>query len=241
MPFLADVASLPATIVHHTGSMVRFTSGQLRELPRADCDVRVDLPDGTVVQGHFRCHPANPYIAGREVVRWIKEWVPMGQTHSVEVRQVGQAHRVRVALIMPTPVVNQADLAIQRPARRLAVTLRSSSPARRRTLLETWERDPLLRSFVIDRWGSDCQVQGCVIQDEVPSHLSHTVVDVHHLTHLSGGGSDSPMNLSILCTTHHALVHRSKSKLVAADSQSARIQVNGIQLLLHRDVALLMA
>lgn len=240
MTFLQHTSSLPATVVHHTGTMVRFTSGQLAQLPDGDGPVLIDLPDGTVAQGHFRCHPANPYLAGRDIVQWIKGWLPMGENHAAVIHQVGQASRVRLTLIGPTHVVTPASSSIHRAAKRLGAGLTSSPAHRRRALLEAWERNPLLRAFVLDRWGSQCQVDGCTIQGEVPAHLAHSIVDVHHLTHVSGGGSDSPMNLSVLCTAHHALVHRSKSKLIDADGRSARIQVNGNQLLVRRDVPLLM-
>lgn len=240
MPFLQQTLSLPVAVVHHTGTMVRFTSGQLTRLPASDGDVLVDLPDGTVARGHFRRHPANPYLAGREIVQWIKTWLPMGENHPAEIRQVGQGSRVQLILENPTQVVSPTSSSVHRAAKRLAAGLTSSPAPRRRALLEAWERNPMLRAYVLDCWGSQCQVDGCTVQGEVPAHLAHSIVDVHHLTHVSGGGSDSPMNLSVLCTAHHALVHRSKSKLVDADGHSALIQVNGNQLLLHREVALLM-
>lgn len=241
MSFLQQVPSLQVAVVHHTGTMVRFTSTQLPRLPASDTELLIDLPDGTVAHAHFRRNPANPNLTGPEVVRWIKAWLPKGENHAAVIHQVGNGSRVQLSLVVPTPLVTPTSSTVHRAAKRLGVGLKSSSLPRRRTLLEVWERDPFLRVFVLDRWGSQCQVNGCTVQGEVPAHLAHAIVDVHHLAHVSGGGSDSPMNLSVLCTAHHALVHRSKSKLVGADGLSARIKVNGIELLLQREVALLMA
>lgn len=123
----------------------------------------------------------------------------MGENHAAVIQQVGQASRVRLTLIGPTHVVTPVGCFVHR-AKRLGAGLTSSPAHRRRALLEAWERNPLLRAFVLDRWGSQCQVDGCTIQGEVPAHLAHSIVDVHHLTHVSSGGSDSPMNLSVLCT-----------------------------------------
>ena len=72
MAFLQGVTSLPCRLVHHTGTIIRFTTGQLGQLPLNDEDCFLELPDGAVVRGYFRRHPDNPYIGGSEIVRWIK-------------------------------------------------------------------------------------------------------------------------------------------------------------------------
>ena len=72
MAFLQGVQSLPCRLVHHTGTMVRFTTGQLGQLPVTDVDCTLELPDGAVVEGHFRRHPQNPYIGGAGVALSVR-------------------------------------------------------------------------------------------------------------------------------------------------------------------------
>ena len=241
MPFLRGTDRLRATLVHHTGTMVRFVPSQLLNLPTNDVDCAVYLPDGQERAGHFRRNPANPYLAGPGIVRWIKGWVGYGGLVEVVVRQVGIGLTVRIELASQSRVA--VDVGIKKlvrlRARRIA---RDPAGLRRRGVLERWERDPALRQFVIAAWGDRCQVQGCRVQRGLPAALAGRVVDVHHLAHVSAGGSDSPMNLCVLCTAHHALIHRGgRSSVESSDLDGARVRVNGEVLTIGRDVRRLFA
>jgi len=112
--------------------------------------------------------------------------------------------------------------------------------SRRRKLYAQWERDPRLRKYAISAWGASCQVVGCTSAAGLPGHLHRALIDVHHFNHVAAGGADSPLNIGLLCASHHALIHRApKSKLNSCDGQSALVQVNGIVLKIKRDVTAL--
>jgi hypothetical protein len=78
------------------------------------------------------------------------------------------------------------------------------------------------------------------VQAQFDVAVAGLIVDVHHLTHLSAGGTDSPMNLSVLCTAHHSLVHRAPTKLRHSDFETATIEVGNSQLTIVRDVEALL-
>jgi hypothetical protein len=234
---LRDVNRLSATLVHQTGSMIRFTTSQLSNLPPTKLPCEVVLPDGQIVGGLLHPHPQNPYLAGREVVRWIKSWLAFGETIPISVLQVGNRDRVRVELLGPAHVGSSS---ITRAVRALA---KETAP-RRRVRYETWERNPSLRGFVLSIWDASCQVLGCDMGAAmgVPAHLAGRLVDVHHLNHVGSGGTDSPLNLAVLCVMHHNLIHRAPTTgLVESDFVRAVVRVNGDELEVRRDVRALMA
>lgn len=235
MTFLHNVESLPAQLVHHTGTMIRFTTGQLPDLPTDDLDCEIALPDGGIVAGHFRRHPANPYVGGRALVQWIKSWLPYGSTATATVYQVHTANRIRVALSPPDSGTT-SDNHRRRVGNRARKLRKISSRERRRRSYETWERDPALRGIALAAWGTNCQVEGCMYLSDVPDHIRGRMVDVHHLNHVGAGGSDSPMNISVLCVVHHQLIHRAPGSSVRSwDLDQATVLVNGLTLSIARD------
>lgn len=239
MTILRTRSAIDAHLVHHTGSMIRFTTRQLPLIPQADVACDVFLPDGQSVKGQWHPHPQNPYLAGRPLVHWIKSWVPYGTTVPVRIHPVGTRNAIRVELVgagSQTAPDNRENLL------KIARQLAEQPRARRRVRYERWERDPSLRSLMLGIWGTTCQIQGCTINDSFPSNLATGLVDVHHLNHVGTGGSDSPLNLSVLCVSHHHLLHRAPTSiLLQSDLGSATIQVNGLKLRLKRDVSGLMA
>lgn len=240
MTFLQGISSLSCRLVHHTGTMIRFTTGQLGQLPSSDLDCVVELPDGAVVDGHFRRHPQNPYIGGLAVVRWIKSWVPYNAPVDVVVHQVGTRNRLRLQIAAPAHV--HGDPVIEQRVIRQARRLRSEPHAeRRRRLYATWERDPNLRSVALDAWGVDCQVTRCAYLASVPSHIRGKMVDVHHLNHVSRGGTDSPLNICVICVVHHQLIHRAPTTLLQSwDLDGSTVLVNGLTLTIVRDARLIL-
>lgn len=241
MTFLQGVPSLSCRLVHHTGTMIRFTTGQLDKLPVADVDCKVELPDGANVDGRFRRHPQNPYIGGPGIVRWIKSWVPYNVPTDAVVHQSGTGNRVRVEVVSPIGAA-ALDLAATRKVLRRAKSLRSVGQAdRRRKMYAAWERDPNLRGVVLAAWGSVCQVAGCGYLATVPAHIRANMVDVHHLNHVAKGGTDSPMNVCVLCVVHHQLIHRAPtSSLESWDLDGATVVVNGLTLNIARDARLIL-
>jgi hypothetical protein len=239
MTVLKGVSSLDAKLVHHTGSMIRFVTSQLPLIPSSDLACTILLPDGQEAAGRWHPHQQNPYLAGPGLVRWIKSWVPYGKTTPVRVHQVGASNSVRVEFLHTTSVSTVVQpTTVQRELRRLAKEPR----ARRRVQYERWERNSSLRSLALSVWAPSCQVQGCTTNANLPSHLSDRLVDIHHLNHVGSGGSDSPLNLSVLCVSHHYLIHRAPiSSLTVSDLSEAEVKVNGLSLHIDRDMVALMA
>lgn len=237
MPFLRAISVLNARLVHHTGTMIRFTTSQLTNLPPADTSCQVILLDGQRVEGSFHRHPANPYIGGAALVRWIKSWVSWNRPVDVTVHQEERGQTIRLQMRTAagaTPQRSQLQRRVSAEASRLA---RTTNPRRRRRAYSQWERDPRLRRFALLAWGADCQISGCTFCRAFPAHLRPAIVEVHHLNHLSAGGPDSPMNVCLVCASHHSLIHRAPaSTLLACNGYMARVRVNDVVLEVRRDV-----
>lgn len=239
MTFLRGASSLPCRLVHDTGTMIRFTTSQLKQLPPSDVNCTLELPDGAVVDAHFHLHPRNPYIGGQRVVRWIKSWVPYKKTLVVLAQQIGAGNHLRLQV----PELSVIDLdpltgeSVRTAARRLR---RVPQAERRRRLYAAWERDPTLRSVALRAWGANCQVVGCSCLASVPRHLRDRLVDVHHLNHISKGGTDSPLNVCVVCVVHHQMIHRAPTtELKHWDLEQGTVRVNGLELLIVRDARLI--
>ncbi len=212
MSFLQNTSSLPAALVHRTGTMIRFTTAQLPSLPARDVNCQVVLPDGNTVDGHFRRNPANPYVGGRSLVRWIKTWIPQDQSVDIVVEQVGRQNQLRLHIPSnrPSPAPSKQRVATRRKVLRLAQV----PSARKRREYNAWERDPALRQAVLLAWPSTCQVRGCTSASTAPQNLLSSILEVHHLISVSTGGSDSPTNVCLLCANHHTLIHRAPTSRV---------------------------
>jgi len=214
--------------------MIRFTTSQLDYLPPGDRDCSVVLLDGQEVAGRFRCHPDNPYIAGRQLVRWIKSWVRWNDPYPVIVEQMRSGDHLRLR----TAQGAGAGTAERSHSRRWVVKLgRMGSRKKRRPAYAQFERDPKLRTAVLQAWPPECQVAGCRSHLAIDPDLRAAIVEVHHITHVSSGGADSPINLCLLCANHHALMHRAPASIVVGcDKSGARIQVNGLVIDIKRSI-----
>lgn len=230
MSFLQDTNEVAGTLVHHTGTMLRFTTSQLPLLPPAASAVQVIVPDGRAFDCHFNPNPGNPNVVGAAFVHWLKLWVPEGKTETVRVVQRGAGSSVQLL-----PNAHSGELAAVLDA---ATTASVAADAdQRRKNYSRFERNPQLRSLALNAWGVDCQVVGCSMANEFPESHRARLVDVHHLNHVSQSGSDHPLNVCVVCVGHHAIIHRAPDSLVVScDSGSARIQVNGDHLEIERDM-----
>ena len=234
MVFLTGTQSIEGALVHHTGSMLRFRTSQLRFLPTDDIDCNITLMDGKTIQGRFHRHRQNPYIGGRELVGWIKQWVIWNNPQSVLVQQVGTGMNIR---LRPTDGVSVLTSEGRNVRRRLLRYGGIKDIVRRRREYTAWERDPALRKFILDIWGSRCQVEGCNSATDLPRHLASNVLDVHHINSVARGGSDSTSNLCLICASHHVLLHRSPSMRVLSNGpEEIRIAVNGMRLVIRRTI-----
>lgn len=236
MSFLRNVSQLPAMLVHHTGSMIRFTTAQLPNLPTQDTDCHLLLLDGTSVEGRFHLNPANPYIGGQSLVRWIKTWTQFNRPLAVTVEQVGRGNQLRLR----TAGNRSPSIHEQAKVRRTTLRLARMETARRRREYSTWERDSALRKVALLAWRPKCQVRGCTSGEGLPDALLPTILEVHHLIFVSSKGSDSPLNVCLLCANHHALIHRSSaSRIIMNDATNVQVAVDGITLQIDRDVSAL--
>ncbi|HYZ78814.1 MAG TPA: hypothetical protein VE596_15725 [Gaiellaceae bacterium] len=170
-------------------------------------------------------------------MRWIKSWLPYGETHPAALHaEGGSTLRLELAGVPPKPPES-----LRRAVRRKAAwAAREPAGPRRRRRYEALERDPKVRRLALEAWGSVCQVVGCSTLAGFPAAAAPQLVDVHHLNHISVEGSDSPLNLCLLCVAHHALVHRAGSRLRSSDFTGADIEVAGEILRLVRDARLIL-
>jgi len=189
MAFFRNADELPAKLVHHTGTMVRFTPAQLPHLPDHDEDCVLALPDGRVVSGRFKLNPKNPYIGGAQLVGWIKTWVRWNEPVNVVLRRSGRGKSLKVVALGRIDA-SARESALQATMRNLAG---APSGARRRRQYTAWERDQRLRGLVLKAWGNRCQVEGCDAGELLPDRLKAALVEVHHLNHVAAAGSDSPL------------------------------------------------
>ena len=153
----------------------------------------------------------------------------------MSVQQVGLGNRLRLKIDPPNGTV--VDETKKRRVVTRARKLKQVPQAeRRRRLYGAWERDPNLRSIALSAWGPTCQVVGCTFLATVPGHIRHKMVDVHHLNHVARGGTDSPLNICVLCVVHHQLIHRAPtSTLQSWDLDGSTVVVNGLTLTIVRD------
>jgi 5-methylcytosine-specific restriction enzyme B len=99
MTFLEGVDDIQATIVHNTGSIIRFKTSQAQNLPSDWRDCSILLPDGTSLHGRFNPNRANPNISGEEVVAWIKGLLRPRETRSIRLVQDPESEGVLKAIL----------------------------------------------------------------------------------------------------------------------------------------------
>jgi hypothetical protein len=229
---------LNATLIHHTGTFIRFHKTDAKFLPAAERRCEIELPDGRVVVGKFASNRDLFNINGRELVRWIKSWLPRTDSARVVVHPVGTADRIRLELIGSTPVkLTQSE---RRNILQKAPVTRRLGGDRKRQAFRRWERDPALRRLVLDVWGTQCQVKGCAVQAAVTKlPVRERLVDVHHLLSVSLGGDDSAANLVVLCLMHHHLLHRASKVIQSTTIGRVDIVADGVSLEVARDLEIL--
>lgn len=227
-------------LVHHTGRMIRLRPSLAEVVPKAGREVEIALPDGASVMGKFNPNPRNPNITGRALVAWIRSQVGPGRTRPARLRE--QDGGLQVLLHERTHAdVDEAHL-LSGP---LEARVRKFRSERDRTRLKrafwAWERDPQLRAVMLERWPALCQVEGCPIAATLPEGLRAAVVELHHLTHISDGGSDDPLNLTVLCAAHHRLIHRGgRSEIEERGDGMVIVRMREVDLHIARDIGALL-
>lgn len=220
-------------IVHHTGTMIRFRTSQLPELPDDDRTLLIDLPDGRSVEGHFRRNPANPNVSGEEVVRYIKDQLNFGDARSmvVDVDAIGARWRL-FEIEDALPLAAEARVSKKRvengalTAADLTKFLERAddlpTEQERRRAYERILRPAGLRRIILGFLGDDCQVEGCTAASDAraawgDASAGKAVLDVHHVEAVAQRVDHHPTNLCVLCANHHALVHRYGPWTIAHD------------------------
>lgn len=169
-------------------------------------------------------------------MRWIKSWVPYNVPTQAWVHQVGAGNRLRIQLLAPESAPVADPVTKSRVVTRARRLRRVPKAERRRRLYAGWERDPNLRSIALAAWGATCQVTGCTFLVGIPAHIRSNMVDVHHLNHVAKGGTDSPLNICVLCVVHHQLIHRAPTSVLQSwNLDGSTVIVNGLTLAIVRD------
>ena len=234
MSVLRGGSEVRGTVYHHTGTFIRIPKRYRTALPATSQHIDLLMPDGLTVRAHYTATAAFPYMAGPQLVRWIKKWFAYGTGRDVVIvdRRSGP-----LMVQFPAPTGRAVP---PTPRRQLRRSLRRLSRNRKRETFERWERDPRLRRAVLAIWPARCQVVRCRSAGAVGS-LGDRVVDVHHLRSVSTGGTDSGLNLVVLCALHHVLMHRAPSvEITTADAVTVVAQVDGLTLQMRRDAFALM-
>lgn len=213
---------LPCTLVHHTGTIVRFRPRQLAQLPGSDTDLQLILPTGRIVHGHFRRNPANPNISGAQLVGYIKRAIGFGEVENALIEQVSpitwRLYRLGAAVAIADDArasarrIRDASLLEADLARLLAL---ADAFARRRPRVHAYRRvlrPAALRRLMLNLVGASCQIDGCSVAEDFAQEFENedagrAVVEVHHVEAVARCVDHHPRNLCVLCGNHHRLVH----------------------------------
>lgn len=189
------MSELTCTVVNHTGTMVRFRPRQFGELPGGE--TAIWLPNGDLVPCKYGMNPANPYLGGRDLVRWIKGQIGFGQTRPAVLIN---GHRLEWA---GTAIAAQPDHWKPTTPRQRLTSMNEGRVVRTETQLR--ERSKSLRdSFVLQRWEDGtywCDRDGC---DEA----TERVLQVAHINPLKDrdeiyGDTTEVKDFLLLCPTDH--------------------------------------
>ncbi len=239
---------IPCKLVHDTGTMVRFRTSQLPDLPAASCDVSLLLPSGQVVSAHFNRHPQNPNVSGAELVRFIKRRLPpKGREDVLLERRLGDLWVVH-ELADTLQVVEFAHISKKRvrngelKASDLAALVgladREADRGRRVAEYRRVLRPSGLRRLVLKLVGTKCMVAECDACDRFSTawwaDSGEAIVEVHHIEEVARTNDHSPRNLCVLCANHHRFLHSISSWSVSHDGANVVMQHGGKDLVVVR-------
>lgn len=248
---------IPCRLVHDTGTMIRFRTSRLGDLPATSGDVALLLPTGRVVTGYFNRNRRNPNVSGGGLVRYIKRQLRLrfGEREDVlvERRNAGLwvLHLVEPAVavakdteLSPAGIdrVRRGRLEFQDLSALLRLADRENGRRRRVEAYRRLLRPAGLRRLVMNAVGA----AGCMAQDcDAPERFDAAwgagsgaaVVDVHHVEPLARAVDHHPRNLCILCGNHHRFVHRSGSWTVRHDGPDVILGRANRELVIQRPEA----
>lgn len=208
-------------LVHDTGTMVRFRTSQLSQLPITSRDVSLLLPNGRVVSVHFNRHPQNPNISGAELVRFIKRRLPPKGREDVLlerrrenlwiVHELAATLQIAEDAHIPKNRVRDGALNSADFAALVKIADREADRGRRIRQYRRVLRPSGLRRLVLNIVGTNCMVADCDSCDQFSSawwpDSGAAIVEVHHIEEVARTIDHSPRNLCVLCANHHRFLH----------------------------------
>lgn len=212
---------IPCTLVHDTGTMIRFRTSQLGDLPDESVDLQIVLPTGRLVDGHFNRHPQNPNVSGIGIVRFIKRRMGFGEREPVLIDWHVPGRWVLHTLQDAEPIVREAHVPLRRVregalvgtdlTRLLALADRHAEAGLRIEAYRRLLRPSGLRRLVLELMGTQCQAKGCTACETFDRDWGNgagkAIVDVHHIESVARINDHHPRNLCVLCANHHRFVH----------------------------------
>ena len=240
-------------LTNQTGTIIRFRPSQLPRLPDENVGLTVELFDGRVIHGRFEPHPANPYVSGRDVVRFIKERVAPRSNEQVLISVTGRHWR----LFKAKPVIDEVacyGVNHQRAAlgeltgkdldRILKKIDALNDQSDRREKYQRLIRPPGLRQMIIELMGANCQVDGCDAAQSTADEWHDTaaalsVLEVHHIEALAKVKDHSPKNLCVICANHHGLIHGFGPWVIRHEDDDVILSREGRHLHIVRDLSTL--
>ncbi len=212
---------IPCTLVHHTGTIIRFTTSQLGSLPPTHKDIRVQLPSDAIVPGHFLRNVHNPNVSGAGVVRYIKQVLGYGERRAALIDVSGSLWRVfnvedvvevTSGAHVSATRVRSAKLTGGDLAALLTVADNAALMGARRVEYQHLLRPPGLRQMILSLMGPLCQVEGCGAAQDVQASWGDpaavlAILEVHHIEAMARTIDHHPRNLCVLCSNHHSLIH----------------------------------
>lgn len=226
---------IPCKLVRDTGTMLRFRTSQLGDLPQASRDVALLLPTGRIVTGHFNRNRRNPNVSGGSLVRYVKGRLSFGEREDVLLERrradLWVLHLLKDAVaaaedvkLSPTGIhrVREGALMFQDLAALVKLADHEDRRGRRVQEYKRVLRPAGLRRLVLNAVGaSACMVRDCDASEHFEAAWGAgsgaVIVEVHHVEQVARAVDHHPRNLCILCANHHRFVHGSGSWTVRHD------------------------
>lgn len=239
---------IPCKLVHDTGTMIRFRTSQLPELPPSSVDIGVLLPTGRLVDGHFNRHPQNPNISGPELVRYIKGRIAWKAREDILVEQrspllwvvhlLDDAEAVATQARVPISRIRRGQLRDVDLAQLLALADRERDRGRRWEAYKRIVRPSGLNRMLVALVGAHCMSDQCDACERFDTDWGAgsgaVIVEVHHIELVARCIDHSPRNLCVLCANHHRFLHGSGSWTVRHDGPNVVLGRSGRELVIRR-------
>lgn len=234
--FFKTGGQVSAFFTRTTGTIIRFRTAQVSLLPISGTRCTVQLPDGQRVEAKLNTNRMNPNLTGPGLRRWIQQWIYEDGSVEIWIEET-EPFLLCVRLASTSNARQSTPSQVRAAIEQLManVSLDWQSLDRRRTTYEAWERDPAWRKVAIAAWGPGCQVVNCPFLTKSPDEME-AVVELHHLNHIGKGGSDIPLNWSLVCANHHRMIHHLDTTLVRWNTEEAVVRLPNEDLCIRRNV-----